>query len=196
MSVLHQYDDLSENHFQCFHLLIFAMEVRLALSCLEDTHRSLLTQYLADELEKTKGNEFSEKRNLENQSRIQPLEEATLLSVLYNSRQVNISNLLSLFSSGVIVSSPTLPTPPSSQSSPPLTPVMYQTLSQLLSVINLFHTLLSINWVISKRTTKHIIRWRKSFAGAIESPTALHATEDATAASSGGVDPQNETVPS
>lgn len=95
---------------------------------------------------------------------------------------MNITFISSLLTSGVIHQSKTsTPTSLSTSTSSPfilsfpsnsqlpslpsnLSPSILKTLSNILLVINLFHTLVSVNWIATKRNVKNYIRWRRSFA--------------------------------
>jgi hypothetical protein len=84
-------------------------------------------------------------------------------------RQMNMTTIASLLSSGVIlISNPSLSSKEEQSSEGdvlPMTPAIYRSLSDLLQVINLFHTLIGMNWVSTYRSGQQLIRWRKSFVG-------------------------------
>jgi hypothetical protein len=82
---------------------------------------------------------------------------------------MNMTTIASLLSSGVIlISNPSLSSKEEQSSEGdvlPMTPAIYRSLSDLLQVINLFHTLIGMNWVSTYRSGQQLIRWRKSFVG-------------------------------
>lgn len=81
---------------------------------------------------------------------------------------MNMVTIATLLSSGVIlVSNPSIISKNEQKNERDvlsMTPAMYQLLSDLLQVINIFHTLIGMNWVSSNRSGQKLIRWRRSFA--------------------------------
>jgi hypothetical protein len=97
---------------------------------------------------------------------------------------MNMTTITSLLSSGVIViSNPSFLLSKDEQKNErdanviSMTPTMYQLLSDLLQVINLFHTLIGMNWVSTNRNGQKLIRWRKSFAGNTEDKGSVSVAE-------------------
>lgn len=99
---------------------------------------------------------------------------------------MNLSTLRELFASGTILSSnpflsfsqpAPLATPSPLLSS--LTSPIYESLSHLLLVVNLFHTLVAMNWISTKRDIQKMIRWRRSFAALVEDKKSLPSPSQA-----------------
>jgi hypothetical protein len=77
------------------------MEMRIALSCLEETHQSLLSQYILNELDTTTNSNqdsiLKKNQSGDNPPLSPPLpaEETTILSLLYDTRLIH--HFLSVF---------------------------------------------------------------------------------------------------
>lgn len=89
LTLFHQFDNLSDDLFQRYYHLIFAMEMRIALSCLEETHQSLLSQYIVNEIDTNLNPDLILRKDPSGENIIE--EETTLLSLLCSPRLVTFS---------------------------------------------------------------------------------------------------------